>query len=159
MITETWKPVVGYESHYFVSDQGRVRNKGGRILALRLRRDGYPHVALCDSNRPCQRATHRLVAEAFLGPCAPGYEVNHKNGVRSDPRLDNLEYVTRSENNIHAYRVLGRRSALRKLTAGQVNQMRSMHASGTPQKQLACVFSTGRANVSRIVNQKRWVVV
>ncbi|HOW46205.1 MAG TPA: HNH endonuclease signature motif containing protein [Rubrivivax sp.] len=52
-------------------------------------------------------SVHRLVAEAFLGPALPGQtDVNHKNGARGDNRLENLEWVTRSENHKHKFRVL-----------------------------------------------------
>lgn len=54
-----------------------------------------------------QIGVHRLVADAFMGPCAKGYEVNHKDGVKDNNRPENLEYVTHKENIEHALRLFG----------------------------------------------------
>lgn len=111
-MTEHWRPVPGYEGTYEVSDFGRVRsltrvvrrNDGrtrtiaGRILrcpkddggrrGLKLHADGeYKHARV-----------HRLVLEAFVGPCPDGMEGCHNDGDHSNNRLDNLRWDTRSEN-------------------------------------------------------------
>lgn len=108
---ETWKPVVGYEGLYEVSDQGRVRRipamietvRGprptpGRILKLGEHRDGYKKVVLSKSHRTRTWNVHRLVARAFLGPCPDDLVVCHINGNPSDNRPSNLRYGTASEN-------------------------------------------------------------
>jgi hypothetical protein len=110
---ETWKPVVGRETEYEVSDLGKVRsldrswkqlgnggkyytrNQKGKMLKPGLASSGYPTVAL---GRGRTKTVHSLVAEAFIGPRPEGCEVRHKNGVRDDPRACNLEYGTRTEN-------------------------------------------------------------
>lgn len=108
---EQWRSIDGYPD-YEVSDQGRVRRvtartcaKAGAILSTKGLRAGYPSVDLC---RPGEGKRtfhlHRLVAAAFLGRCAEGMQVNHINGDREDARLVNLEYVTVTENHLHAYR-------------------------------------------------------
>ena len=111
---ETWRPVVGYEDWYSVSDHGRVKGRGRDwshtatpryILKPSPDSKGYPMVTLCHPRST--RKTHRLVAAAFIGPCPPGLQVNHKNGVKADNRPSNLEYVTPKENIRHAIDVLG----------------------------------------------------
>src|SRR5271169_1445354 len=111
---ETWLNVPGYEGIYSVSSFGRIRRdrpgKGtcvvGRIMKTRLTPAGYPIVCLTGSEPGVQtdHTVHKLVTTAFWGPCPPGKEVNHKDGDKSNPRLDNLEYITPKENHEHAAR-------------------------------------------------------
>lgn len=98
---ERWLPVVGYEGWYEVSDLGRVRrirDRIGRPMERLLRwspsKFEYPTVGIFDRARPI----HLLVADAFLGPRLPGFEVDHVDGDRNNPKLSNLEIVTRAEN-------------------------------------------------------------
>ena len=69
--------------------------------------NGYCFVMLSKDGETKQYLLHRLVARAFLGDSL--LEVNHKNGDKDDNRVDNLEYVTHTENQKHSYAVLGRR--------------------------------------------------
>jgi hypothetical protein len=99
---EIWKPIVGYEQHYQVSSQGRVRRIAtGRVLKFIGVR--YPVVTL-HKNGDGGRAyhVHRLVWIAFCGSLAKGMEVNHKDLNKQNPRLDNLEAVTHQQNAQHA---------------------------------------------------------
>ncbi len=119
---EVWAPAAGFPA-YEVSNQGRVRSlprkvrsKGlamcpvhGGLLTPRVTANGYCRVKLSTSSRR-YHLVHRLVAESFLGkPPSRKHQVNHKNGVRSDNRVANLEWVTASENCLHAFAVLSRR--------------------------------------------------
>ncbi len=76
--------------------------RAGRILRQCDRGNGYPCVSLWRRGKWRAVSVHKLVAEAFYGPSF-GLEVNHKNGIRSDNRVVNLEYATRSENAQHSY--------------------------------------------------------
>lgn len=108
MKKEYWKPVVGYEGLYEVSNWGRVKSleryrKGpngsirickGRILKLRTDKDGYLLVALCKNNIKKTFRVHRLVAEAFIPnpdnlPC-----VNHKDENKQNNVVSNLEWCS-----------------------------------------------------------------
>lgn len=100
MSAEEWRPVAGFPD-YAISSSGRVmsykRDATGRVLSPYLV-DGYPMVRVSRPGTRRNRSVHSLVAEAFIGPCPDGQEVRHKNGDRTDPRVSNLCYGTRSEN-------------------------------------------------------------
>lgn len=111
-VTEQWRPVPEYEGLYEVSDLGRVRSLDRRVrcahgatrlvrgvlLAPRYRQDGHIDAGLTRGNKKHNAKVHRLVMEAFVGPCPPGREVLHRNGIPDDNRLSNLQYGTRSQN-------------------------------------------------------------
>ena len=95
MMEEIWKLITGYDGKYEVSDFGNVRNaKTGRIMKLQ-NHNGYLRVSLNNNGKKLW-LVHRLVLETFLP--IDGKEVNHKNHITSDNRLENLEWCTRSEN-------------------------------------------------------------
>jgi hypothetical protein len=116
---ERWADVEGHPG-YQVSDRGQVRSVDrvvqkrdgssarhkGKILALVTNHYGYKTIQT-SSRTPL--LVHRLVALAFLPVDQDRPQVNHKNGLRGDNRVENLEWVNNSENNLHAFRVLGRR--------------------------------------------------
>ncbi len=108
---EIWKPVIGYENHYEVSNLGNVRRKKSGRLRQINNSQTYPTVLLSVNGKHKTLRVHRLVATAFLTPIEGKTHVNHKNGNHYDNRVENLEWVTQKENNLHAYRVLHRKSA------------------------------------------------
>lgn len=92
---ETWKPVVGYEGLYEVSSEGRVRNvKTGRILKPGNNGRGYLYVCLYKNGAVKNHCLHRLVAQAFIQNPNKLPEVNHKDEIRTNNNLDNLEWCT-----------------------------------------------------------------
>jgi len=113
-MTEQWRDVLGYEGWYQVSDQGRVKrvgnNKGakvGRILSPKPDKYGYVRPMLSRGGDERKVGVHQLVMLAFVGACPAGKEVNHKNGIKTDNRLENLEYLNRMEHYRHTREVLG----------------------------------------------------
>jgi hypothetical protein len=117
-MNEIWRPVVGFEGVYEVSDHGRVKRiMGGRgavtgkILSLnRLNKKGYATVWLHKFINGVQvkkfMTTHHVVAAAFLPPQpTPDHQVNHKDGVKTNNCADNLEWVTNQENMDHSWRM------------------------------------------------------
>lgn len=122
-----WKALDWIEPRYEVSDTGLVRSflsPDGRTcttalcMLLDTDRDGYHKVSLQTADGPKRYMVHRLVLRAFTG--VEGPQGNHKNGVRHDNRLENLAWVTCSENILHAFRVLGKKPP--KGMLGRVNE-------------------------------------
>lgn len=108
MPEEQWLPVVGYEGLYEVSDQGRVRNALTLYVLVSVQHGtGYAIVSLRKNLKTVTPRVHRLVLEAFVGPCPKGSVTNHINGVRMDNRLENLEWCTQRANIRHKFDVLG----------------------------------------------------
>lgn len=97
-------------SNYAVSNRGRVMRiakgrgaKVGRILRVSVCNSGYECVTLYENDSDRTHMVHRLVAEAWIGPVPEKADVNHLDGNKRNNASDNLEYVTRSENQRHAY--------------------------------------------------------
>lgn len=108
-------------------------------------------------------SAHRLIWEAMNGPIPVGLEINHKNGVKTDNRLSNLELVTHAENIRHAYRTglksnAGEKHPRHKLTVRQVAEIRRLCSEGVPRLIVAQQFGIHRRSVCDIVNRKTWQV-
>ena len=107
MTNEIWHKCEVPYTRYEVSNQGRVRNAHtGLVLRPRKHNWGYQQVALFYKGQRKDCYIHDLVATAFVEGWREGLEVNHKNGVKTDNRVENLEWVTASENQRHAHDVL-----------------------------------------------------
>jgi hypothetical protein len=117
---EVWKDVVGYEGLYQVSDRGNVRSVDryvphktfgkkfckGVVIEPKTTNAGYLRVNLCKENRYKSFSVHRLVAEAFLSACdVAGLQVNHKDENKQNNSVENLEWVTRKENNNYGTKI------------------------------------------------------
>ena len=99
MITKPIKDFLGYR----ITDRGQIIGRRGKLL--KISKGKYPFTALCRNGKNYRLSIHRLVLETFIGPCPPGMEANHKDGNKYNSDVDNLEWVTRSENRKHAFRV------------------------------------------------------
>lgn len=105
---EIWKDIKGYEGLYQISDLGRIysiarKNTKGGILKG-SKRNGYKTVVLWKNGKYKTYQIHRLVAENFIVNHKNKETVNHKNGIKTDNRAENLEWATQSENIIHAWK-------------------------------------------------------
>lgn len=178
-----WCPVSGFEGRFEVSNTGsirslprRVRRRDGTVFVhgcelLGRLAQGYRRVCLSGDDEQIQKFVHVLVAEAFLPPRpSPAHMVNHKDGRRDNNHWLNLEWVTASENQIHSWRVLGRRvtatmrasapkgekNGRAKLSDDEVRVIKERHSGweGATCTTLAKVFGVHPATISRIVRDK-----
>ena len=103
-----WK-TIPFATSYEVSNTGLVRSKKKNIiLTPHKHTNGYYRVDLYINKTRCRAYMHRLVAEMFIPNPDNKKEVNHKDGDRANYNIDNLEWCTRSENELHKCRVLGK---------------------------------------------------
>lgn len=183
MDEEVWKPVTGdFTQPYEVSSLGRVRNaKTGRILAQHSAHNGYLCAALRTLDGSRASRVHVLVATEFIGLPGVGQEVNHKNGIKTDNRPENLEWVSHAENIRHYWeQTLGRVIATpvwappgfregmsricrsgedngnARLKRGQVEEIRVRLASGESQSELAPQYGVSCKTINHIATGRRW---
>lgn len=167
MKEELWKPVVGYEGVYEVSDMGRIRGLNrkcetrivlGTILKPHIW-NGYLRVVLRRGGNRKTWAVHRIVLIAFAGPNPPLMEACHKNGIRSDNRLVNLRWGSRKENAADRVRhgtLSGELNGFAKLTYENVADIRALLRDGTPRSEVAKRYGVHKDTIRLIHLGKRW---
>ena len=176
---EVWKAVYGWP--YEVSSFGRVRrvkaggNRAsvGRCLRQIIKANGYCVVSLYRAQRVDsgdrrkwnseghQFSVHRLVMEAFYGPCPQGLQVNHRDGDKTHNRLSNLEYVTNTGNMLHAYReglrnARGEHNGQAVLNRIKVIEIRRLIKAGANVDAVADQFNVSRYTIKHVVKRTRW---
>lgn len=170
---EIWKEIKRFPN-YAVSNFGRIKriskdNNGhdnntyiGKIRKFGMNSCGYKTIDLCKDGKCKYFTVHALVAKAFLGLCPKDKQINHIDGDKSNNCANNLEYVTKSENVKHAYKLGlmrqdGKNNTNSKLDEGIVLKIRRLYKSGFyTQEKIAKQFDISRPNVSYIVNNKIW---
>lgn len=172
---ELWKPVVGYEGLYEISNLGRFKSlakilkKGinhrfmvDRILPGYNVKGRYTQVQLWKNGKYIIKGVHRLVLEAFVPKSTnERLEANHKNGNKYDNRLENLEWVTSKQNKVHAFQTglcnhrRGEGLYNAKLTEENVKWIRNNYKNYS-QAELSKKFNVGRSCIWGIINKKGW---
>ncbi len=166
MRPENWLPIPGYEGRYCVSDHGNVMSMDyartglpGIMKHAILR--GYHIVELQNGPKKKRHTVHSLVALAFIGPRPDGLQINHIDGCKANNKPENLEYISGSENQKHAFRtglasLKGERHTQAKLTNEAIVDIRKRAASGETQKSIADNYGVSQSAISYIVRGKRW---
>jgi hypothetical protein len=179
MAQEIWRDVITHPGLYKVSNLGRVKSLrrlisvapsrqspvghsfwlSERILKSSPSKWGHHAVTLWHKFTSRQARVHRLVLEAFVGPCPLGKEGCHKNGKSSDNRLKNIYWGTPKQNNAdkkrHGTHIEGEDIPWAKLTKKDVLKIRSL-AGRVPQNAMAEMYGVRQPQISRIVNRKEW---
>lgn len=179
---EQWKEVTwieGYRGVLDVSSIGRVRRrsykyealgrwgkthtttKPDKILLPYVEKTGYPTIAVQISGRRKKFLVHRLVARAFVDGYEESLTVNHINGIKTDNRAENLEWVTLAENTQHQWRtglvdLRADMSPTRKLSSGEVRIIRRMLSMGATAGELATLCGVSSSTIYLIQKGHRW---
>jgi hypothetical protein len=166
--SDIWRPVVGYEGIYSVSDRGGIRRDGrsrgarpGRIRKLTPHPEGYLAVTLWRDNIREDFLVHQVVAAAFIGPCPIGHEVNHKNRIKTANWPANLEYVTGPANIEHGLRngvsSVGEANSQAKLTELMVHEIRAAYSAREGgYKRLGKRFGVTWEAIRQVVKKQSW---
>lgn len=158
---EKFVTISGFED-YIISNTGRVisfHKKGMRELKHDHTRS-YPCVTLCNKGKQRRVMLHILVAEHFLSPVDGKTQVNHKDGDKNNPHVDNLEWCTQSENQLHAFATgLQQRSGMKR-TEEQVHEVCRLISDGLVRGDilLRCPYMS-KAVFDNIRSRRRWTHV
>jgi NUMOD4 motif/HNH endonuclease len=160
MSHEEWRDVPGFEGLYKVSNFGEIysipRNgtKGGK-LKQHADRYGYKKVVLYKNDKPHYFTVHRLVAEAFLPNPENKTQVNHKNSIRTDNRLENLEWVTAKENIYHSHQNRKQRIPMKAVVIEHVKT--GLRKTFPSQREAARYIGVNQSTVYKAIYKKQRV--
>ncbi len=160
-----WRPIIfkGILTDYEVSNIGEVRNKiSGKMISQYTDRDGYKHASITINGKVIHRGVHRFVATAFIPNPENKPQVNHINGIKYINIVDNLEWVTNSENVRHAfdtglkYAIKGSNNVLSHYTDKQIHQVCKMLEKGISNKKISDKTGVDRKYITDIKKDRRW---
>ena len=173
LLQDEWRAIPGTDGLYSVSRSGLIRSEPlpgrtgkqrGRTLKPRPNKKGYLVFRVCLTNGMQWTTTvHRAVASAFIGQCGEGMQINHKDGDKTNNRVENLEYVTCLENVRHSWATglhkddhrKGSQHNMAKLTESDARSIRAIY----PTKSLAelgQMFGVTKQAIASIIKRKTW---
>lgn len=165
MEEELWIDMKGLEENIQVSSLGRFKNKiTGHIYNLGKYSNGYLQFSFSLNKKRYTGISHRIVAKHFIPNPENKCCVNHKNGIKTDNRVENLEWVTYSENIIHSFKVLkrpiadnqGEKNPRSILVEKQVLEIRQLYEAGFTQTELAKKFKMNLPAIYKIIKRINW---
>ena len=152
--TTTWKVIPSWPA-YEASTDGQIRrHRTGKVLSPWTKKGKMPYqlVHLSQDGKSRLSRVHRLVLEAFMGPCPEGYETLHLDDDPRNNRLDNLRWGTRAENHSTINR-RGQANSQARLTEDDV---RAIRASTESHSALARRLGVGKSTIGHIRTHNRW---
>jgi len=162
---EVWRDVDGHSDLYRISSLGRVKsfhNKKSRIMKPSLS-TGYLLLGLSKNRKIKHSLIHRLVGAAFIQNPENKPMINHKNGIKKDNRVENLEWVTAKENIKHAVNAglnkgpVGEKQWLSKLIYKDVLKIRKLHDTGKySQKEIGNMFFVSKTTINNVIKKRTW---
>lgn len=167
MTREIWK--AHPEGRYAASNKGRIkqviasRKIKAKTILVPHEDDGYMRVSLHVGGKRKIWGVHRFIMLVWKGSCPPGKEVNHKDGIKTNNKLKNLEYLTPKENTQHAYvnglkiPIIGENNPKAKLSKTDINAIRNLYRTKCiTQTKLAKKFNISQRQISQIVRYASW---
>lgn len=171
-----WIEINGYEGYYCINEIGTIKslervikiNYGTdnfrlikeKIIKESTDKNGYLLTKLSINGIRKTYKVHRLVASHFIDNPNNKPEVNHKNGIKDDNRVENLEWSTSKENSIHARETglthVGEKIYCSKLTNDDVLNIVKLRNEGKKLKEISMLYPVGFKTISKIVNGDRW---
>lgn len=167
---EIWKDIIGFEGLYQFSNLYRTRvlfNKYGNISNKTIKiqnKDRYPYINLYKNNKHYNKKIHHLVLEYFVGPRPMGMEACHLNDIKTDYRIKNLRWDTRSNNGRDAVKNnkrfkpenKGSKHGLSKLIEKDIIQIRQRHINGESGIKIAKDYKVSFSLIYKIIKKKLW---
>jgi hypothetical protein len=162
------KKIILDANDYSISENGLILNKKGKIIKPFETTAGYRSVTLINNGKRRHCSIHRLLAQHFIPNPQNKPVVNHKNGIKTDNRLSNLEWVTQKENSLHAYHVLktinknnfrsfkGEKHSNSVLNKEAVEAMRKLHSLSYSKSFISKAFKISTTQIRRIINNEQW---
>lgn len=148
---------------YYATEDGHIySSKSKKFISERTTNRGYNVVNLSIDGKCKTFSVHRLIAQAYIPNPNNFPTVNHKNGIKTDNRIENLEWVTFSENIIHAMETgllvpaKGKNTKHGRFDEKDINEIRKLYSDGLSQYKIAELYNVTRGTIQQIVNKRTY---